>query len=371
MRSKRTAGWHWRASAVLVVGTLVALFLPTGGDALAKRPVGPPPPQVDGGTIYYVQGGALHQMNPDGSADATLPASIVYWAEPSTYLHGGRWFLQVQHAAGLNYPGTDPNTGAPLPRLELFAVHESGSPVVQLTDGQIDATTFVEPDNLLGRYGEFDSVLRWTAGDTVVSYTGLLTTYDAAGNRTVHDGGIYTVAVDPDALTGRTPTAISGPPLLSLALNAAGTTVLAQSYDWKPDGSAIVYPNHHDVPERLGVWIARASDGFSLPTRLMDNGTHLRWSPDGSMILFQYDGIRSILEDGTDERLLVEDPADRKKTSIRVERPSWSPSGTHVAYSLFKLTVSRNVVERDVIRATADGDDGTQLTAGGLPRWRE
>ena len=89
------------------------------------------------------------------------------------------------------------------------------------------------------------------------------------------------------------------------------------------------------------------------------------------MILFQYDGIRSILEDGTDERLLVEDPADRKKTSIRVERPSWSPSGTHVAYSLFKLTVSRNVVERDVIRATADGDDGTQLTAGGLPRWRE
>jgi hypothetical protein len=351
-----------------LLGLAVLLLIP--GVASAKKPQPPPPPTpADTGTIYYGQGGLLHRMAPDGTGSSALPASIAYWAEPSAALHGGRWFLQVQVLPGETYPA--PAGVTRVPRLELFAVHESGAPAVQLTDGRIDASTYIEPNHLGGAITETSCVARWTAGDAIVSYTALRTTYDSDGNRTVQDGGLYVLAIAPDALSSHTPTPMNGAPLFSMTRNPAGTKVLAQSYDWRPDGSAVVYPDHHAAPEALGVWIAEASDGFSDPTRLMMEGTGLRWSPDGSRILFFADaGIGSIAEDGTDLRLLVADPADTRQTSIRVYWPTWSPSGTHIAYAYFKYTVRKNRYEYEVIRATEDGNDRTGLDAGSLPRWR-
>jgi hypothetical protein len=363
--ASRGSAWGWALGLFAVAALVVGVASGKG------KPNKPPPPTVDSGTIYFVTEGVLCQVNPDGSGQTALPSSIVYWAEPSRHSHEGRWFLQVQHVAGETYPGTDPNTGEALPRLELFAVHESGSPVVQLTDGEIDATSFVEPNNNWGQVGGADTLPRWTDGDTRVSYLGVRSTYDASGNRTVHEGGVYAVDVEPDALAQHTPTAVSGPPLLPLMLNPAATQVLAQSYDWRPDGGAIVYPNHHDVPARLGVWIAWASDGFANPTFLMANGTHLRWSPDGSRIVFVAGDICSIRADGTDQQLLVAKPRDSKKWSNRLQRPCWSPNGTYIAYHVLRYRISPWTIENDLVRATAAGEDNTTLGAGSLPRWRE
>ena len=196
MQDKRNVGSRWvprGACAVFLVGALLALLWVTGGDALAKKPVKPPPPPpADGGTIYHAQGGALHQMAPDGSAASALPSPIVYWAEPSTTLHGGRWFLQVQAVPGETYPGTDPNTGAQLLRLELYAVHESGSPVIQLTDGQIDATTFIEPDNLLGRFADCGATGAWEDGRLHVVARDPELARDLGGLLTLDHNGLVT-----------------------------------------------------------------------------------------------------------------------------------------------------------------------------------
>jgi hypothetical protein len=134
---RNTARWTaFAAPGVLVVAALLL----TAGPAGAKKPSPPPPsppPPVDGGTIYYNGVDLLYRMDPDGSGVTALPSSIAYDAEPSMQVHGGRWFLQVQELPGQTYPGVNPGTGLPRPRLELFAVHESGSPAVQLTDGRI------------------------------------------------------------------------------------------------------------------------------------------------------------------------------------------------------------------------------------------
>ncbi len=365
----------WPAQALALALVLGAVLLLGPSVASAKKPVSPPPvppPALDTGTIYYVQGGGLREIQSDGTGDAALPASILYWAEPSEDLHEGRWFLQVQALEDADYPAPDEVTA--IPRYELFAVHASGSPIVQLTDGKIDDLTYIEPNqNTTGYVGETDCVVRWADEDTIVSYTAVLTTYDAdTKERTVQDGGIYALAIDPDALADHTATAMSGYPLLSLDLNATEVRVLAKSYDWKPDGSAIVYPNHHDVPERLGVWIAYASDGFTEQTLLMDEGTHLRWSADGSWIVHRDpDGIRSIRTDGTDSGLLVADPADTPQETISVTWPSWSPSGTHVAYWHMKVNLRKSRITNTVRIVAADGSDDGVFVTGSMPKWRD
>ena len=286
------------------------------------------------------------------------------------HIHGERWFLQVQAVDGAYYPAPDGVT--PTPQYELHAVHESGFPSMRLTDGCIDATHYVEPNQELnGLVSDTSCVVRWTADDAIVSYTAVITTYDDEGNRTVLDGGIYALNIDPDALATHAATAMSGYPLLSLDMDPTETRVLAQSYDWEPNGLAIVYPNHH-ASTGLGVWIAWEDDGFTTPTYLMANGTQLRWSPDGTRILYNYDGIRSIGVGGEGEHLLIEDPEDTRQETRSVSWPTWSPDGTYIAYMVKTVALRKFKVTYGVFRATETGGDTAEISpdGGSLPRWR-
>ena len=61
---------------------------------------------------------------------------------------------------------------------------------------------------------------------------------------------------------------------------------------------------------------------------------------------------------------VIEDPRDSKKGSKYVERPRWSPNGTHLVYQWTYAERFPNVSNSytDVRRVAADGGDDTNLT---------
>ena len=133
----------------VALGGLAALFLMPYGSATATT--------VDTGKIYYSGSGSVREMNPDGTGDKALSSALEWYSEPSISPHDGRWFLQVGEVVGQYYPDGRA-------RLEVFAIHESGTPKIQLTDGKIDGDSFIEPNNREkatdgGQWAE----VRWTA----------------------------------------------------------------------------------------------------------------------------------------------------------------------------------------------------------------
>jgi WD40 repeat protein/acetyl esterase/lipase len=93
---------------------------------------------------------------------------------------------------------------------------------------------------------------------------------------------------------------------------------------WSPDGLHIAFQSEYGG-ERA-VWVMRA-DGSDL--RRIAAGAEAGWSPDGSRLAFEAgDGrLASIRLDGSDFALLTRD------TTEFVYAVSWSPDGTHIAYS--------------------------------------
>jgi len=361
------------AAALLAIAILAAL----PGDRADASP-------SDTGVIYFSTWDygdrAFYRMNPDGSGKTALPDNV--WGESSVLLHDGRWFLRADET-GDTYPDGRA-------RLEIFAVHESGSPVVQLTDGKIDASTYIEPNTLYYynvREIPFRVQPRWADGDRQVSCLGIAASYDAQGTRTVSDGGIYVLAVNPGDLASHTPTAMSGSPLVSFPLLTSSTVnslvYIGGSYDFSPDAGSLVHgPANLTTP---GMYLADASDGFSTSTLLTTSGwSDLRWSPTGDRILFEGGGdIRSIETDGTDERMLVEDPPDglgkkgwQKTSSVML--PFWSPNATHIVYEFYYRDSSKTPVlhDADLVRATAAGGEPSTLTGDlnlavcAFPQWR-
>jgi hypothetical protein len=327
---------------------------------------------LDTGTIYFSGDGGIQEMAPDGSGRTSVAADVDYYCEPSHLPHDGRWFLLVDEVAGQTYPdGRE--------RLELFAIHESGTPRVQLTDGRIDGSTFIEPNNSTNALeGGLRCQARWTNGDGKVSYLALRTSYDAEGNRSVQDGGVYALAVNPGNLSGHSTVSVSGAPLVTMVLNPAGTFLLAPSYAWKPDGSAVVFRVPPDQSVTAGMWRAEASNGFANPTLLTPtDGADYRWSPDGTKILFDAGletGIKVIDADGTDETLVVADPDDSRKWQRYLRAIDWSPSGTHIVYGYLTRDLKTYAARWDLYRATATGADITDLTGshdtgGSFPKW--
>jgi Tol biopolymer transport system component len=74
------------------------------------------------------------------------------------------------------------------------------------------------------------------------------------------------------------------------------------------------------------------------------------WSPDGSMISFEMNGIAVINADGTGLRQVTSEPADR--------HPAWSPDGAKIAFMSDRVTPGYG----DVYVVDAGGGEVTNLT---------
>jgi len=170
---------------------------------------------------------------------------------------------------------------------------------------------------------------RWTNRDRKVSYLALRTSYDDDGNRSVRDGGLYSLAVNPDSLSSHTVVAMSGAPLVSMVMAPPGHMLLQPSYAWKADGSAVVFRVPPDQDTTAGMWHAAASGGFANPTLLTESGSA------------EYRG---------------------------------SPNGTHIVYSYCTRKLRTGAVRWNIWRATATGSSATNLTSshdtgGSFPKW--
>jgi Tol biopolymer transport system component len=201
-----------------------------------------------------------------------------------------------------------------------------------------------------------------------------LRTVYSQGERTVLDGGIYTLTVNPDDLANHTEVAMSGDPVVQIAPIedvVPDNDFIWANYDWRPDGGALVYMALVSTPPGQGIWRADAPYGVSDPVCIREDGGGawgLRWSPDASRILFMFGDIRSMTPEGDDEILLVEDPPDRGQSQTFLRYPGWSPGSTHIVYSQY--VSGKNSSQVDVVIAANDGTGQTDITTGFRPSWR-
>jgi len=101
---------------------------------------------------------------------------------------------------------------------------------------------------------------------------------------------------------------------------------------WSPDGKYIIYQHSemHDSTGNNGLW-RMLSNGSGAKQIFKELAEHPRWSPDGSLLVFDADtgkSIKIIPAEGGDPILFLPD-------SILIERgglPCWSPDGTRIAF---------------------------------------
>ncbi len=364
-----------RRAAQLLAVMCVVVLVATAAVAGGKKPPGGEDPSTGGGTIYFTvtewisaseYASWVWTMNSDGSNKTALPVraflgdinqgEVIQRAQPSHQLHNGqRWFLQVWQLDPSQ--GTYPD-GRPL--RELVAISEDGATSVQLTADDPSDGSLLEP---------VQGWVRWTFDDAKVSWPARLWQEGE-----VVSGGLYSLAIAFDE-SGTPAPAPEGPGLLVEA-NLYSLPGYPDDpplpdiwgHDWSPDSTAIVYGRRVDGVRTLT--IVDAADP-STPSDLTE-GWDPQWSPDGGAITFKgiqdggsgLDALWTIGPDGSDCKIIFAD-TEKPKNGIQAEwhhNPCWSPTASHIACARQTYDTTVSVSCSDVVRATADGSQQTNLT---------
>jgi hypothetical protein len=318
------------------------------GNLAAGKPPRPPAEQVDKGNIYFgcfasSSSGVLMRMLPDGTQKTEVMATVT--RAQSTRLHAGlQWHLVFGNIAGETYPDEKP-------RYELFALSETGTSV-QLTDDP-SVAPFYDPwwNGTHPRWANDGAV-----ADGKVSFNGYRWVDGAIAER-----GIFAASFDPDALgDGFVPVALTLQPVSVQIAPYDGGLFAFGSYDWSPDGSAVVFAAD-SLPD-CGLRVQSLGGPLSVLTT--DRGTYPRWSnvrSDGESLIAFYNGavgIEVIKPDGTGRRTLVAGTNTRGFS----KELRWSPSGTYLACG-FVTYSSRGIVTSDTVyRIPYSGGTGIALT---------
>jgi len=363
-----------KTAGTLIVALCVAVtFLLTAGLADAKggkKPKPPPDPgdPGDSGVVYFKNAQTLYEMDQDGSNKTALPGVKLEWGweygPPSRELHGNeRWFLQFKAVEGEEYPNGQA-------RWYPYAISESGTAVQLSDDPNLEPAT--KPG---GGSPVWQGRPRWATEDGTkdgkVSFLARKWVEDSdTGQWSVAEYGIFVASLDPsDLLTaeGSLDLQWARVPVDFSARYASQDTeetnpIVDVQYDWSPGGSAIAYVDL--VGDDPGIWLAEEASTSWTKTRLTTSGEYPRWSNDGDRIAFESSsGIHTMDSDGTDETVIVTDPADSRNIRKYVQGARWSPNDTHLIYLYGEWDNKRFYARRsDIYRINADGSSKTLLT---------
>ena len=123
-------------------------------------------------------------------------------------------------------------------------------------------------------------------------------------------------------------------------VSADGTTDVAvtntpfqeRMADWSPDGAHITFYSDSTGPSEIFV-ADREPDGNWGGTRRLTHGggSQPKWSPDGTTILYtRGDGVYAVGSDGSNERKLIDNPADSVGIAQLVDLAVWAPDGQSI-----------------------------------------
>ena len=160
---------------------------------------------------------------------------------------------------------------------------------------------------------------------------------------------------------------VGGGPAVNLT---AGRGLVVQSQaniggpEISPDGSTIaVRAGYPDEPyAHRGVWLIPAPLGGP-PRKLLDRAAGLRWSADGSRIVYMRpdpargDAILVARSDGTGERVLVP-PAQ----GLHFHEPAWSPDDAWIYFN--RGVMPNNDAPTEIWRVRSGGGAAEQVVAG-------